>query len=144
MGDFMQGLFDTDGRIPIEVFVGGEAALQHAMTRHASLAGSTRGCFLTSHATTLGGDGCAHSLDKSGIFDRASALLLDRRLEHLLLVVQTDELLQTGLPFDRITRLEVHAQETLSGFQGDATDQAALRGSMEQVRALLARFLERA
>jgi len=144
MGDFMEGLFDTDGRIPIEVFVGGEAALQHAMTRHASLAGSTRGCFLTSHATTLGGDGCAHSLDKSGIFDRASALLLDRRLEHLLLVVQTDELLQTGLPFDRITRLEVHAQETLSGFQGDATDQAALRGSMEQVRALLARFLERA
>ena len=39
-----------------------------------------------------------------GLYARTRALLLNREVDALLLVVQTDELLRTGMPVDRIDR----------------------------------------
>ncbi len=96
------GLIEGDGRIPVEVFVGGPAALDAARRR---LAAAPPGHVLTSHAVTLDAGGSARPLAADGLFDRCLALLIDRGTTGLIAVVQTDEWLETGMPVDRVTTL---------------------------------------
>jgi cyanophycin synthetase len=96
------GLIEGDGRIPVEVFVGGPAAFDAARRR---LATAPPGYVLTSHAVTLDAGGSARPLAADGLFDRCLALLMDRGTTGLIAVAQTDEWLETGMPVDRMTAL---------------------------------------
>jgi cyanophycin synthetase len=96
------GLIEGDGRIPVEVFVGGPAALDVARRR---LATAPPGHVLTSHAVTRDAGGSARPLAADGLFDRCLALLMDRGTTGLIAVAQTDEWLETGMPVDRMTAL---------------------------------------
>lgn len=107
MSEFLGSLIEGDGRIRIEVFVGGTEALDAGLRRRDELSRQGLACWCTSHAETLDGSGAPCILQGHGLFDRCSALLLDQTVEALILVVQTDELLATGLPADRLT--QVHA-----------------------------------
>ncbi len=98
------GLIDGDGRVPVEVFVGGPAALDAAQRR---LASAPRGHALTSHAITLGDRGQERPMACDGLFGRCLSLLMDRQLTGLIAVVQTDEWLEIGSPVDRLTTLVV-------------------------------------
>ena len=107
MSEFLGSLIEGDGRIPIEAFVGGAEALDAGLRRRDELSRQGLACWCTSHAQTFDGSGDPCLLQGDGLFSRCSALLLDPTVEALILVVQTDELLATGLPADRLT--QVHA-----------------------------------
>jgi cyanophycin synthetase len=105
MPGVLDELLPGTGRILIEAFVGGGHALRRAQERQARCRAKGQSCFMTTHSQTWDADGAVMSLNAQGLFDRALALLLDARVEALLMVVQTTELLQTGLPVDRIDRI---------------------------------------
>ena len=71
--------------------------------------GEGKRCFLSTHTTMLDPSGKPVAMPSAmqALFMRAKALLLDPCVDALLLVVQTDELLYTGLPVDSIDRLHV-------------------------------------
>ena len=97
------------GRLPLEVFVGDHRALERARERQRTWHAQGVACFLSSHDRTEGPQGALLPLALSGAFFRARALLMDPQVAALVLVLQTDEWLSTGLPVDRISRLEVSA-----------------------------------
>lgn len=99
------GTVKGDGRIPVEVFVGGNEAFAQAAIRQGELVAQGVQCCLTSHAMTLEPSGRERISASRSLQQRSRALLLDRDVGALLLVVQTDELATTGLPVDRIDRL---------------------------------------
>ncbi len=106
MSGFFGELMPDQGRIPVEVFVGQDAALHKAQLRQRELhADGIRAC-LTTHEHTRDADGRLRHLPADGLFARALALLMDKQLDALLMVVQTTELLQSGLPVDRVNRID--------------------------------------
>jgi len=103
-----------DGRIPIEAVVGVGTAWHKARARQAHWAAQGRACYVTSHAATEDAGGNPMPLAVSGLFARCMALLMNRHVEALILLVQTDELLETGLPVDRLDRVERIPDEPVS------------------------------
>jgi len=97
--------FAGDGRIPVEMVVGGPAALAEGARIRSGYAQRGLRCHLASHDRVVAADGAPVVLGAHGLFGRAIALLLDSQVDALVLVVQSDELLATGLPVDRITRV---------------------------------------
>ncbi len=102
---FLKDLVGGDGRIPIEVFFGGDAALDKAQVRQKALVSRGHKCFVTSHRITLQPSGADMRLSVDGLYARCRALLLNDQVDAVLMVIQTDELLHTGLPVDRIDQL---------------------------------------
>ncbi|MFA5631185.1 MAG: AMP-binding protein [Porticoccaceae bacterium] len=102
-----------DGRVPVEVYVGGNEAFASARARQREILADGRHCYLTSHSLTLDSRGEEIPVPLQGLYRRGLALLLNRQVEHIILVVQTDELLRTGFPVDRIDRLTSGPDEPL-------------------------------
>jgi cyanophycin synthetase len=102
LGAFLARLLDGDGRIPVEVFAGGEAAWRAALDRRDVLGGDGAGVFVTSADATLDGEGREIPMPFKSLYRRARALLLSSKVQALLLVAQDTEWLSTGLPVDRI------------------------------------------
>ena len=99
--EFLRGLVQSDGRIPIEVFVGGASAWQSALDRMAELASTQQGIYLTSHESTCRSDGRESvpvHLTCQGLAARVQALLMHRKVAVLLVVAQTQEQLHQALP----------------------------------------------
>lgn len=97
--EFLRGLMHGDGRIPVEVLVGGAQAQQRALDRMAELAQTQAGIYLTGHDNTC----CVHGLGQApvpvhltchGLSARVKALLMDRRVAVLLVVASTQDALQ--------------------------------------------------
>ena len=107
MAHFLDRLLPGDGRIAIEVFIGADAALSAARCRQRELAAGGLPHRLTTHDRNWAGDASELHLDASGLFDRCLALLMDGDVQGLILVVQNDELLRSGLPVDRVDRVHV-------------------------------------
>lgn len=104
---FIDNIIGDDGRIPVEVFVGGDAALEIARERLREITDKGSKCYLTSHEFTLLPSGEQLMLNTHGLFARTIALLMNRAVEAVLLVIQTDELLYSGLPVDCIHQITV-------------------------------------
>lgn len=100
IGEYLTRLLQGDGRIPIEAFLGGEMAWRAALERGNSLGGEGSGIFITNSKKTLGGDGHEIPMPFQSLYERCRALLLSRQVRTLLLVVQDDEWLRTGLPVE--------------------------------------------
>ena len=96
---------DRDGRIPVIAAVGGQMAFAAASAKQQELAGSGTKCFLTSHQITLAPNGDRIIYPFEGLFKRCQALLTNLQVEAIVLVVQTDELLESGLPVDRLSEI---------------------------------------
>ncbi len=105
IGTYLSRLLGGDGRIPVEAFVGGEAAWLAAVERRKALGGDGAGVFVTSAERTLDGDGREIPMSFSSLHRRSRALLLSRQVHALLLVVQDNEFLDVGLPVEYIDRL---------------------------------------
>ncbi len=99
---FLHDLVQGDGRIPVEVILGDASAMESARQRQQERATAGQRCFVSSHETTLAPSGDEMHLPLRGLHVRTKALLMNRQVDALLLVVQTDELLRTGMPVDRI------------------------------------------
>lgn len=102
----MARLIQGDGRIPIEVVVGDDANLSQARARQRHWTAQGLNCFLTSDDLTEDGQGQAQPMALNGAFRRVRALLMDNRVQALVIVLQTDAWLATGLPIDRIDHIE--------------------------------------
>ena len=85
--------------------MGGPEAVEEGLRMRAARAGTGLRCFMAGHERVVAADGQETSIAAQGLFGHALALLLDSEVDALVLVVQTDELLRTGLPVDRITRV---------------------------------------
>ena len=114
--EFLRGLMPGDGRIPVEVFVGGAQARQMALDRMTELALTQSGIYLTSHDSTC----CVHGVGQTqvpvhltcqGLTARVKALLMDRRVAVLLVVAPSQDVVDNALPVDRVDRLH---------FEGDS------------------------
>lgn len=104
----IERLFDGgNGRIPIDVFMGDEQALEQAITRLKDYQGQGVNAYLTSHQQTLDSVGDAFYLPFETLQERSKALLRHVEVEALILVVQTDEVLRVGAPLDQINSLTV-------------------------------------
>lgn len=136
---YLRDLVEEDGRIPIEVFVGGAEALITARSRHAELVSRGTAAFLTSHDTTFDATGRSLALAAHGLARRCRALFLDPAVGALVLVAQTDEFERSGLPFDRITALHTVDRRLVRHDQpGAAAADDDVAGVIERLRACLA------
>lgn len=104
--DYVSALIQGDGRVPVFVFVGDGSAMQAAVSLHQQHLKLGWASYLSSHDVTLDEQARIFPIAQDGLFQRSLALLMNRNVGALILVAQTDELLQTGLPVDRFQ--EVH------------------------------------
>lgn len=121
---FLHRLLANDGRIPVEVIVGDQAALAVARQRQQEFVSSGTQCFLTSHELTCNPAGQAVPYPFIGAGRRCLALLLDRRVEAIILLLQTDELLHTTMPIDQINKLTVVGKNIYSSARQGHTSSA--------------------
>jgi cyanophycin synthetase len=117
---FLKRYVTGDGRIPVEVFVGGPQAMVDASSRQAALCDSGLACFVTSHTHTFGPQGKLTVMPCDGIFERAMALLTNQEVQALVMVIQNDALLKTGLPVDCLSSVQLVSNAEGSGLS--ATD----------------------
>jgi cyanophycin synthetase len=100
--NFISHLLDewlpNGGKIPIEIFVGNDTVMNEAKKVQSNYAKKGVQCWLTSHITTLSPSGEMTPLVANNLFSKVSALLFDKNVEALLIVIQNDALLETGLP----------------------------------------------
>lgn len=128
---FLADYIDGDGRIPVEVFAGGDAAWQAALARRQELVGEGVDCYLTSALHTLAPSGEKIPMAVDGLYHRVRALALNRKVAALVLAVQTDEFLGTGLPLEWIDSLTLVDQE----FTSVAVQGQSLAANRRQVLA---------
>lgn len=104
----IRGLFPRPARIPVEAFVGDQAALDAARHRQGQLIADGVATVVTTHEQSWGADGALtmHAIG-DGLLTRCRAMLADRSMEVLLLVIQTDEPVHVGMPVDRLDRATV-------------------------------------
>jgi cyanophycin synthetase len=104
---YFETIMGGDGRIPVEVFAGGSEAEEAARNRQQELVSSGVACYLSSHVLTLHPSGMTMAFPHRTLSGRCVSLLMNRQVEALILLVQTDELLLASMPIDRITSLVV-------------------------------------
>ncbi len=106
--DMVQSLYPNGGRIPIEVFIGDDSAWTAALTRQLELEeGGTR-AYVTSHDQTYSSEGFVPMyLSQNRLVTRCNALLMNRNVDAILLVIQTDELMNFGSPVDSINGITI-------------------------------------
>ncbi len=99
---FLRRYIQGDGRIPIDVMVGGKAAMDQARELHRERVSGGMKCFLTNHDLTLTASCEEMPFPFTGLYRRCRALLMNPQVESLVLVLQNDEWLHTGTPVDRV------------------------------------------
>jgi len=105
--EYLSRLVQEDGRIPVEAFIGAEGALAAARRRQAELQAQGLACALTSHDQTWTAPDQAVILNLQGVAHRCRALLMNRQVDAILLVIQSDEILRAPLPVDRLSALHI-------------------------------------
>ena len=131
-------LVPAQGRIRIEVCVGADQALEMAKARqHAWQAQGVAG-YVTSHALTLAPSGVLMPMALQGLHARCLALLSDKHVEALVLLVQTDEVLHNGLPVDALTGVVCSGEPLAAHHQHGGSVSAE---QYEQVLATLQRLV---
>ena len=104
----LENAFPTQGRIPVHVFVGDEAAMQAAQTHHAARIDAGQRAYLVCGDRVYGPAGRKPlSFQEVSVFLRTKALCFHRDVDELILAVHSTEFLATGLPVDRISSLTV-------------------------------------
>jgi D-alanine-D-alanine ligase-like ATP-grasp enzyme len=104
---YLAQLLSGHGRIPVDVFVGDAAATTAARKKATLLHQQGTTVVVTSHDWTFWGHGQELVLAVNGLYARTRALILSRKIEALILVVQNDELSYSGLPLEGVDRVEI-------------------------------------
>ncbi len=101
----LERMLPGSGRIPIEIFVGDEAAWTAASLRWQQLLAEGLRAWLSSATLTLAPSGQTRHLTGNGCYPRARALVLSADTDALVLVVPAQEFIGTELPFARVDRI---------------------------------------
>jgi cyanophycin synthetase len=131
---FLDDLIEEDGRIPVHVFIGGDDAMKQAMELQAEQTQKGLNTVVTDHEKSFFSQQKIY-LDAKGLFKRTRALLMDRRVDSLIMVIQNDEFLYTGLPIDHLDDLQIVSQ-TLHSYTDPK--QSLTNDRADQIRTLLA------
>jgi cyanophycin synthetase len=100
---FLNTLVRDGGRIPIHVHFGGSEAVESAREDWKGLVSSgLRAAFVSSQQVLLS-DGLPKIMPLAGLYARCRALVLSSDIDALVLIVENDEFLHRGLPFDSVT-----------------------------------------
>jgi cyanophycin synthetase len=105
IGSLLDRWLTDGGYIPVEAVIGGESAMAEGLRIRDHYSSQGIRCWLTNHMETVSDSGEQSAVAALGLYGRCMALLLDPEVEALIMVIQTDELLGTGLPFRRIGRI---------------------------------------
>lgn len=103
---FIQRLLPGDGRIPVCAVLGSGDLLAQARLVQAEWVNRGLRCYLTGSHATESPDGRPLALLDAGLFARSHALLARAEVGAIVLVLDSPEFLRTGLPVDRIDRIE--------------------------------------
>lgn len=134
---YLDRLLDGDGRIPLELYIGGDAAFIAARERGAELAKKFPGLTITSATHTESSEGQTIPMALTGLGRRAQALIMRESVDALILVVQDDELLRQDLTLDNFDQI-VHIDDQL---QSLTPDQSLV--PVESIKTLISALSER-
>lgn len=98
----LKQLIVGDGRIPVEVYVGGQDARAAATTRWETLYEDDISACLSNDLETFSHTAEPWPMPFSSLFQRVRAMILSPRVEVLIMVVQTTEFQVTGLPLEQV------------------------------------------
>jgi len=129
---FIEGLCPGNRRIPVEVFIGGEAAWRAAAQRWRALRAEGTASCLTNAVKTFSAPGSEWIMPFDSLCQRVRALLLSAATGGIVLAVQTDEFLHTGLPFDAVDAV-TWIDTDLTSFRQPAPLPAARRAALERL-----------
>jgi cyanophycin synthetase len=130
---FLENFIEGDGRIPIDVFVGGKEAFESAKNRQKQLLSNGVMCVLTSHDSTIALAENEMTMPYNSLKKRCLALLLDRQIAALVVVVQTNECLYQGLAFDQIDSFTQAGGELCSWENSNDILSAQTNGAVNRV-----------
>ena len=102
----MKEILQGDGKVPIYSLVG-EEALSLAQKKQKRLLQQGISCFITSHKKTFNHLGFEMILPFNTLYQRTKSLLLNLQVEAIILIIQTDEVLTSGLAVDKITEITI-------------------------------------
>ncbi len=138
---YVQSLAPNKGQVPVEVFIGNAMALEAARKRQLSLIGRGVQACLTSHQASYGPSGAPRQFaGDNTLSGRCLALLLDKAAEAIILVIQTDELLESGMPVNRVSAMNVVNQELSAK---DDPGQQVAPEDVNRIVTLIAGFQDR-
>lgn len=100
---YLSRALESDGRIPIDIFIGGDNAMAQAKAHQQTLLKKGLKTYLSSHGETLDCDLNQRPYPFTSLARRTKALLLDDTVDALVLVVQNADILKSGLPIDKAT-----------------------------------------
>jgi cyanophycin synthetase len=105
--EFIRRHLQGDGRIAVHAVLGpGHAADRRAIQLSRMLNAKGINCWICWKDRTVDPDGQEYRSTLAGLFDRVRALLLDSRVDALIVRIDDTELLSTGLPVDRLASIE--------------------------------------
>ena len=131
---FLDQYLHGNGRIPINVFVGGESAWHAASKKQHELVALGVNAHISNGVKTLDASGKPLHIPLTGLFESTRALVLQSDLEALVLVIQNDEFMETGLPLEIADSIS-YVDEHLMSFK--SSDEALPPGRVRQVIQLL-------
>ncbi len=99
---FLREFMAGDGRIPVNVLVGGEGALQASFRLWKALLSKEVRAFLTNERQTFDSSGKPVHMPFISLYQRIRALTLSSKVEAMVIAVQTDEFLYSGLPLEYV------------------------------------------
>jgi len=102
---YLEKLVPNNGRIPVEIFVGGDTAWQAGVEQQRQLKVNGIAAYLTNAKTTLQADGNELFIPLDSVFLRSRALLLRRDVAALIIVITPDEFDLTGMPVEYIDKI---------------------------------------
>ena len=111
---FLENFINDDGRIPVDVYVGSVSALEVARKKHKAQLKKGIKSSLTNHKLTLYLSEEETHLPYTSLIKRCKAMLVDREVEALIVVVETTECLFNLMPFDTINSLTIVDLDLLS------------------------------
>ena len=100
--EYIERLMGGDGRIPVEVFVGKEEALDAAKAHANALKEKGTAVYITSASQTLGPSGQKFPLAATGLSPRVRALVLNSEVEALAIVIQAESVPDIRLPLEGV------------------------------------------
>jgi cyanophycin synthetase len=130
--EFLRRHIRDESRIPVLAVIGsGPSADTRARSLQAQINRRGLRCWITGASATLGPNGESHPLAAGGLFSRGRALLLRDDVDALVMRVEDDALLKSGLPVDRIDEV-IDVRPIARGQQ-----KAAEKTGLDRLRRLL-------
>lgn len=124
---FLQALVDGEGRIPVWAVVGSGDLFEAGKNLQAELLAQGLQAFVTSAGRTENAQGDALPMRCNSLFERCIALTMNLRVQAMVMLVDSDELLRTGMPLDRIDKVFIDPASATASAESQAWSEQLLR-----------------